>query len=544
MTDVAVRAPETVAPPSHGAGTISVRGAPPARPAALRVPEAVVLAVLVAIAAALRAPTLGRAYWVDEGISVGIATHPLSQIPALLHRDGSPPLFYVLLHFWVRAFGTTQVATHLLPFTISLAVVVVAWWSARRLFGRTVALFAAVLAASSPFLNWYATETRMYTLVVGLGMVAVSCAVRAARDHSRRDLVGAVVAFVALLYTHDWSLYLFAVTVVALAGWAVLRGDHKQLKWVAIGAGAVVAAYLPWLPTFVYQAGHTAAPWAVRPALADLVADPSTVLGGTMGAVVAPLLIVAAAVTWLGRTRPDNEVTAVVAVTALATIVAGFLAAQVEPSWTSRYLGVALGPLLLAVAACLGGAWAGRRVAAAIAVLLVAWSVTGSVLPDSNARYAKSNAGAIAAAARRYLVPGDVVVVTQTEQVPVLAHYLPPGLRYVTPSGPVDDPGVVDWRDLVHRLQNSYPCTAVAPELAALPTGAHVLLVNPYKHLGALGTVWARTVNAQVAEVNQLFANDRGLVNVRVFEQGVAPKPYSAVVGALFVRTVAPATCP
>jgi hypothetical protein len=185
----------------------------------------------------------------------------------------------------------------------------------------------------------------------------------------------------------------------------------------------------------------------------------------------------------------------------------------------------------------------GRRVAAGIAVLLVAWSVTGSLLPDSNARYAKSNAAAIAAAARPYLAPGDLVVVTQTEQVPVLAHYLPAGLRYVTPTGPVDTPGVVDWRDLVHRLQYSYPCGDVGPEVAALPTGAHVLLVNPYKHLGATGTVWARTVNAQVAEVNQLFANDRGLMDVRVFEQGVAPKPYSAVVGALFVRTAAPAAC-
>jgi hypothetical protein len=509
----------------------------------LPVPEPVVLGLLVALAAALRIPTLGRTYWVDEGISVGIAAHPLSQIPGLLHRDGSPPLFYMLLHFWDRAFGTSQVATHLLPFTISLAVVVAAWWSARRLFGRTVGLVAALLAASSPFLNWYATETRMYTLVVGLGMVAVSCAVCAARDHSRRDFIIAVLAFIALLYTHDWSLYLFALTLCVLVVWAVMRREWGQLRWVALGAGAVVVAYLPWLPTFIYQAGHTAAPWAVRPTLGDLFADPSTVLGGTMGVVIAPLLGAAALVTWLGRSRRDNETTAVVGAIALATVVAGFIAAQIEPSWTSRYLGVALGPLLIAAAALLGGSWVGRRVAAAIAVLLVAWSVTGSLLPDSNARYAKSNAAAIAAAARPYLAPGDLVVVTQTEQVPVLAHYLPPGLRYVTPTGPVDDPGVVDWRDLVHRLQYSYPCGDVAPEVAALPTGAHVLLVNPYKHLGATGTVWARTVNAQVAEVNQLFANERGLMDVRLFEQGVAPKPYSAVVGALFVRTTAPAAC-
>jgi mannosyltransferase len=544
MTDVAVRPPEIVAPPSIPAVTVSARGAAPARPWWRRAPEPVLVTACVALAALLRAPTLGRAYWVDEGISVGIASHPLTQIPGLLRRDGSPPLFYVLLHFWDRVFGTTQVATHLFPYTISLAVVVVAWWSTRRLFGRTVALFAALLAATSPFLNWYATETRMYPLVVGLGMVAVACAVRASLKHSGRDFVVAVLAFIALLYTHDWSLYLFGLTVVALVVWVMWRGERRQLGWVAFGAGLVVAGYLPWLPTFVYQARHTAAPWAVHPSIGDLFADPSTVLGGTLGMIVVPVAVAAAAVTWLGRTREDNEVTAVIVGIATATIIAGWVAAQLEPSWTSRYLGVALGPLLLALAAYLGGAWAGRRVLAAVAVLLVLWSVTGSLLPDPNARNAKSNVAAIAAAARPYLAPGDVVVVTQTEQVAALSHYLPAGLRYVTPTGPLADPRVVDWRDLVRRLRLARPCTDVAPQLASLPPGAHVLIVNPYKHLGASGTTWARTVNAQVANVNQMFANDRGLMDVRVFEQGVEPKPYSAVVGALFVRTLAPATCP
>ena len=40
-----------------------------------------------------------------------------------------------------------------------------------------------------------------------------------------------------------------------------------------------------------------------------------------------------------------------------------------------------------------------------------------------------------------------------------------------------------------------------------------------------------------------MFANDRGVVDLRVFEQGISPKPYSAVVGSLFMRTAFPATC-
>jgi mannosyltransferase len=543
MTEVAIRPPVSVL---AGEPRIPLRR-PEARWRRWRVPvwpEGAVVGALVVLAAALRLPNLGRAYWVDEGISVGVASHHLTQIPALLRHDGSPPFFYVILHFWLRAFGGSQISTHILSLLISLVVVVVAWWCARRLFGPTVAQFAALLAATSPFLNWYSTETRMYPLLCGLAMVAVTASVCALLRHSGRDFALAIVAFAALLYTHNWSLYLFVLTVVGLVVWALRRGERRDVAWIALGAGVVVVAYLPWLPSFLYQARHTAAPWAVRPTVGDLFVDPASVLGGTMSLIVAPLFAAAAAATWIWRTREDNEVTALIGGIGLATALAGWVAAQVEPSWTSRYLGVALGPILLALAACLGGTWIGRRVAVAAVVILVGWSVVGSLLPDSNATYAKSNVAAIAGAARPFLAPGDLVVVAQSEQVAVLHHYLPPGLRYVTPTGPVADPSVVDWRDIVHRLQGSSACSVIEPEIAALPAGAYILLVNPYKHLGASGTTWARTVNAQVAAVNDLFANDRGVIDLRVFEQSISPKPYSAVVGSLFMRSAAASTCP
>ena len=48
-----------------------------------------------------------------------------------------------------------------------------AWWAARGLFGPTRRPgSAALLAATNPFLTQYAQETRMYALVVLLGLLA------------------------------------------------------------------------------------------------------------------------------------------------------------------------------------------------------------------------------------------------------------------------------------------------------------------------------------------------------------------------------------
>ena len=273
--------------PDHlrGGAPVALRegavGAAPAlrarpRPWLERLPEAPwaprwdvrIVAALIALAALLRLPNLGRSYWVDEGISVGIAGHPLWQIPALLRRDGSPPLFYYLLHYWLRWFGSSPAATHTLALLISLGVVVAAWWAGWTLFGRAAGLAAAGLAATSPFLNWYGTETRMYTLVCGLGLVAVTLVVRALRWRRLADAVGAVVAYAALLYTHNWALYLYAVTVAVLLVRAARDGDRPLARAAILAAAAVALLYLPWLPSFVVQARTTAAPWAVPPASA------------------------------------------------------------------------------------------------------------------------------------------------------------------------------------------------------------------------------------------------------------------------------------
>lgn len=529
---------------------MTVRGAPSLAPAAeARVivgsagRDRAAVAALTVVALALRVPNLGRAYWIDEGISVGIASHRVGQIPHLLRLDGSPPLFYLVLHYWIRLFGSSEVATHALPLMASLAAVPLAYWGARDIFDRRAGIAAAALMATNPFLNWYSTETRMYTIVVAVAIVALTLTLRAVRDRRLRPAAGAVVAFAALLYTHDWAIYLVAATGAALVAMAWERGDRRLAFWVGVAGAATVVLWAPWIPSFVAQARTTAAPWAVRPAVGDFFADPATALGGTIGFLIAPLL--AAGVWYTRRRRPlgDGRLAGALGAIGLLTAGIGWLGAQIEPSWTVRYLAVIVAPFLLAAGGALASSQTGRRVVVAVCGLLGVWSVIGSVLPNPNAPYAKSNVKAVALAAAPQLAPGDVVVVTQTEQLAVLAHYLPAGLQYVTPTGGVSDPYVVDWRNIVKRLQGANACAAVAPWIDNLPVGAHILEVNPVRKLGAAGSAWSKAVTAQVISVDELLADDPSLVPIGTYAEAVSPQPYSPVVGELFRKTAAGARC-
>lgn len=505
--------------------------------------DRVIVIGLVALAFALRAPNLGRSYWIDEGISVGISSHHVGQIPSLLTKDGSPPLFYFLLHYWIAVFGSSEIATHFLPLVISLALIPIAYWSASTLFGRRAGRWAAALAATNPFLAWYSTETRMYPLVIALVAVGLTFALRAVRDRRGRDAAAAVAAYALLLYTHNWGIYAVMATCVVLGARALRQGDRRLAQRVVLAALATTVLWLPWVPYFIDQARSTAAPWAVRPNIGNFFADQASVLGGTLNFAIAPLLAVGAWFTSSLRSTRESRVAGTLCAIGLLTGVIGFLGAQVEPSWTVRYLAVIVAPLILASAGAMSPSLRGRRVLAVTCGGLAAWSLIGSILPNPNPAYAKSNVAAVAKAAYPQLAAGDVVVVTQTEQLAVLHHYLPRGLLYITPTGPVQDPSVVDWRNIVHRLQHANPCTAVDPYIENLPVGAHVLEVNPVHKLGSRGSAWSKAVTSQVQAVDHLLATDPSLVAIGSYAEATSPRPYSPVVGELFRKVAGVSPC-
>src|SRR5215212_5259616 len=139
------------------------------RRAASPVPPAAIvlgLAFLMAASLALRSGGLHSGYWIDEGISVGIASHGLADIPAALGQDGSPPLYYLLLHGWMAVTGEGEAATRALSLLFALLAVPVSFWAGSAVFDRRAGTLAAVGAAGCPFLSYYAQETRMYALVV------------------------------------------------------------------------------------------------------------------------------------------------------------------------------------------------------------------------------------------------------------------------------------------------------------------------------------------------------------------------------------------
>jgi mannosyltransferase len=486
---------------------------------------------LVALSVLLRTRDIEAGFWIDEGLSVGIADRPLADIPAALRLDGSPPLYYALLHGWIALAGRSEAGTHALSLLVAVLAIPAAWWAVRGLFGATAGWMGALLAATNPFLTHYAQETRMYALVVLLGVLACGAFARAyapagtdrAPSAARRRRWAAAfgLALAAMLYTHNWALFFGAGCGAVWLGLlaAAPRGARRELLLSGlVGFGGALALYLPWVPTLVFQVQHTGAPWSVAPDFNDLVGVPGRLLGG--GAQLALLLAAGAGfMALIDRRRRRREAKGRAMVTLLgvflATVLAAWLASQVSPAWASRYLAVALPPLLLAAAG--GLAHAGRLGLVGAALVAVIWAADGASSDKSNVREV---AAAIAPSVR----PGDLVVSTQPEQVPVLSYYLPEGLRYATLWGPVGDVGVTDWRDGVQRMRRTAAERDLEPLLAALPPGRRVVLVEPIVNdISRWLAPWTELIRVRSTEWRQYISNDQRLTATAVRPPDVEP---------------------
>jgi len=216
--------------------------------------------------------------WLDETISVNISRLPISQIPTALSHDGAPPLYYVMLHFWMVALGEGTFAVRAFSALASVAALPFFWYAGRRLGGRRVGWIVFFLAVTNPFAIYYATDTRQYSLLVLLSVLGFLALARALEAPTPGRLVALGLVTTALLYTHYWALYLVGVTGLWLLYqlWRHHRGLPTQTEQPAVVAcfAAVLAGsllFIPWAPIFVFQALHTGTPWTGAASPASLL---------------------------------------------------------------------------------------------------------------------------------------------------------------------------------------------------------------------------------------------------------------------------------
>lgn len=195
--------------------------------------------LILVLALLLRLVNLNQSFWLDEAAQVIESSRPLlNQFD--IAADFHPPLFHILLHFWMYA-GNSEIWVRILPVLLGIGSIYVTYKLATKLGGRTIGLYTALFLALSPYHVWYSQETRPYMLFVFLS-----------------------IASSLLLLSKKWSLYLVSVFLCLYSLYMapflifshflyVYLFDKKSLRKFILSMGIASLTFLPWLPRFLKQ---------------------------------------------------------------------------------------------------------------------------------------------------------------------------------------------------------------------------------------------------------------------------------------------------
>jgi 4-amino-4-deoxy-L-arabinose transferase-like glycosyltransferase len=440
----------------------------------------IILILLLLAAFALRPYRLDhQEFWGDEAFSAYMSKLPLPSTVSP-RTDVHPPLYYLLLNFWVRLTGSSVFALRFLSLVLGLLTVPLVYRLARLAFGVSVGLLAALLCAISPFQVYYSQEARMHALATfstTLSMFLLARLVSSEREQSRprrfsdailpadqpdnqgssasRSTAGNLrgvelglwiayfLATAAAIFTYYYALFVVvAENALLMALW---RRDRGRLRrWLAVQA-ALVLSYLPWvLAQRGFLGGQASArfneltlPVLISILKRSLVAFSvgTTVklpLGGYLTLAFLLLVALGLVVAFRHRTDGDGWQPGLFLTWLVIPLIFAWLVNPITPFFQERYLLVVAPAFIVLVA--LGLSWVGGRSPWALALGLLFVVSAGSISLHNwffDHAYTKGEYKLMMDYVRDRAQQGDLLLLNNPLQGALFDYYRPSGVPYL-----------------------------------------------------------------------------------------------------------------
>ncbi|TGL37141.1 glycosyltransferase family 39 protein [Leptospira perdikensis] len=225
--------------------------------------------LVLAIGVFLRLYQLDRqSLWGDELYSVyGSSLSSWSDFWIYLAEDPHPPLFQILLSYWIRFLPKfTEFSIKLFPVSISILNLFVLWiltqsWEKPK---RFVFLF---LISLSPGAIYYAQEVRSYSLLLCLSSIILVLFVNLDNKTSQRfRFISLVITSILVSYVHLFG-FIFVGSLYFVFWLRFLWKRDEQTRWVFLLGLLTFLAFIPFLYQLMNGTKIATASWIDPPSL-------------------------------------------------------------------------------------------------------------------------------------------------------------------------------------------------------------------------------------------------------------------------------------
>ncbi len=370
----------------------------------------------------------------DESQSLWQSSHTAPKVLNLIAQDVHVPLYPEMLHGLLVFFGNGVASSRVLSLIFFLLSIPAFYLLGRRLFNEDVAIFATILFALSPFMNWYANEIRMYSLVVLIAIVNAYYFIGIFKNDDRNSWIGFAVTALLGIYSHYFFWLILMTDGIFFLIYRKQFGE-KTLRRLILLAIFLLVAIAPWL-VYVFSLGQ------ITKAVPVVLSAPSTVdLFNTFSRFIIgfqtdhlntillslwPITVLLGFLSLRGNRRIGPEFTFLIFAFIIPNLLAFFESIFFRPVYLTRYLIFTLPPMYLLLSFFIMRT--PKAVSYALSVILIAvMSVTLTMEAFSASNPAKENYAEAASYLQANGKPTDVIVASAPFTIyPLLYYYRGP----------------------------------------------------------------------------------------------------------------------
>lgn len=186
--------------------------------------------------------------WIDEAFAIQAAQAPLGDV--LMVADPTPPLYYTLLHFWIKMVGNNATTVRLLSVLFGGLSIPAIYFTATKLLNRTAGLTAAVLLTLSPANIYLSQLARTYSLLLLLSIVSMYLYLSLLERPNWKRIAFYVLCTILLVYCHVFAWFIVIAQNLHFLYRNRLSLFTKKWWWIVIQT-IPVALFFPWFFRYI-----------------------------------------------------------------------------------------------------------------------------------------------------------------------------------------------------------------------------------------------------------------------------------------------------
>ncbi|RLD61348.1 MAG: hypothetical protein DRJ05_02800 [Bacteroidetes bacterium] len=206
----------------------------------------------------------------DEPFTIFYSQVDYETFSKMLQTENNPPLFFVLIHFWIKIFGISAISTRFLPLIFSTITVLFIYKTGMKFFNIRIAIISSLLFTFSNYHMYFAHETRVYSLFALLTTISMYAFLSLILDKSKRGYFYLlIISNILLIYSHFFGFFVLFIQFLSIISIKGLRDN--LIKKYAFATFVTFILYVPYikllLDRFSSSSGGT---WVSTPTFESL----------------------------------------------------------------------------------------------------------------------------------------------------------------------------------------------------------------------------------------------------------------------------------